>query len=262
MIVSRLKSCLRPLRAALFRPRLPRGWRRDAYKPGRHLYSFSPKTPPEADDLVFLVFHGGGFVGGAPMDNAWWGQTLTRFGRCHLAEYATFRSAQGTIDDAVRDGIAAARAVRARHPEARIALMGFSAGAVLAAWAARELGPQAAMLIILSGVTDLEEGGFQNAMVPASGRPDLSPLGFVEEIACPVIAFHAAEDPTVPFDHARAFDAALRAAGTPSRLLPADSALHGFHRDERYLATCLSEIEAALRNHGVLARAYPDPRAP
>lgn len=260
MILSRVKSVLRPLRDALRRSRPPRGWRRIAYKRGRYLYWSSGRSKPETGNVVFLVFHGGGFVGGAPLDNAWWGTALARFGRCYLAEYATFRTAQATIDDALRDGIDAARAVRARHPEARIVLVGFSAGAVLAAWAARDLGAQAAQLVMFSAVTNLEPGGYRNAMVPEGGRADLSPSGFLADIPCPVLAFHATQDPVVPHAHAVAFDADLRAAGHESRLVTAESEIHGFHRDERHLATSLTEIEADLRRYAILPPDYPDPR--
>lgn len=149
--------------------------------------------------------------------------------------------------------------MRARHPGVRIVLLGFSAGGVLAAWAARDLGAQAAMVVLFSAVTDLGPAGYRNSMVPEGGRADLSPVGFAGEIPCPVLAFHASGDPTVPVAQAEGFDAALRGAGVPARLVTAESGAHGFHRDEGHLATCLTEIEAALRRHGVLPD-YPDPR--
>lgn len=90
-MISTLKSLLRPVRDAVRRARPLRSWRRVTYGDGRQLYT--PRRGPEPEaDLVFVIYHGGGFVGGAPLDNAWWATALGRFGTCYLVEYATFRS--------------------------------------------------------------------------------------------------------------------------------------------------------------------------
>ncbi len=227
------------------------------YASDRRVYVLSgPQGDP--DGLTFILFHGGGWFAGAPFDNDSLARYLTPWGECQLVEYATYARGRATLDDAVADAIAFAAHFQRTHADRKCVLIGLSAGATLALWAARALKEQCVALVLLSAVTDTGPQGFRNCMVPQRGRADISPQTFVDLIRAPVLMIHANKDQSVPVVQIRSFYKALIAQRTPARLVEVDSERHDFHRLEHFSALVQTEVRDFLYARKLVDQSYPD----
>lgn len=231
-------------------------WERIEYRPGRGAWTRAPDA--EDDTPVFILFHGGGWYGGSPDDNLYWGDYLHRLGRCYLVEYATYAHGQATVDDAVADALAFAEFYGRRHPGRPCVVWGFSAGGLLALWFARIVQSVCRSVILLSAVTDTGPEGYRNVMLPQRGRRDLSPVEFADRIRCPLLALHSSGDTTVPIAQARHFYKTLIARKTPSRLVEVDTVRHDFHRVGPHRARVHTEIRDFFIARRLVRDSYPD----
>lgn len=238
-------------------PRSSAGYRSIQYKRGRRAYLTEVEND-DPDAPIFVVFHGGGWFAGSPLDNSALADFLGSWGRCYLVEYSTYALSRTTVDNAVDDAIAFADFIEREHPRRKFVSIGYSAGAVLAAWFVRTLKEQSSAMILLSGVTDIGPGGYSNCMIPQRGRSDISPLGFADLIQIPVLAIHANGDETVPISQARKFYKTLIAQKTPARLVEIDSKRHDFHRIEHFQVHVRTEILDFLYARRLVRGDYPD----
>jgi Esterase/lipase len=182
-----------------------------------------------------LYVHGGGWSAGDPIEGFEpWACPLLE-GHGFHAESARYRlSTEAPFPAQLDDVRAALRRLREGHEW--VAVWGFSAGAHLAALAGLAEDVQAVALG--SPITDLSVPGGLVALdsevtqLLLGGRNELafeaSPVNHVRSDAPPFLIAHGTEDTSVPFEHARRLDAALRAVGAPSTLVPIDGADHSW----------------------------------
>ncbi|MGZ9584426.1 alpha/beta hydrolase family protein [Paenibacillus marinisediminis] len=128
--------------------------------------------------------------------------------------------------------------------EARIAVMGFSRGAINAAQAAAQL-PQITRLVLWSGVADLartyEERVDLRRMLKrvlrgnpaknAEAYAARSPLQLAEYIRCPVLIIHGTDDVLVDYGHGRDMHAKLQELGRDVIMHTYEGYGHHFHAE-------------------------------
>lgn len=124
----------------------------------------------------------------------------------------------------------------------RVAVYGYSRGAVVAAMAATRL-PDLSALILGGGIYDLKETyprletGIQQNIAREAGTTDeafrvRSPLRYVDKIKAPTLVLHGEVDDRASADSARRFGAALEQAGTTVRVVIFPGAGHGIPRSD------------------------------
>ncbi|MBL6078590.1 alpha/beta hydrolase [Belnapia sp. T18] len=185
---------------------------------------YEPKAPkPDAPVLVF--FHGGGWESGSPADYRFLGTVLAREGlRVVIPAYRLWPEAG--YPAFLEDGAQAVRWARDRWPEARLMLMGHSAGAYIAVMLALDErwlgaaglrpGRDLAGVIGLSGPYDflpLRSPVLQAIFGPEQGWPETQPIAHVSAGAPPMLLAAGLADTTVRPSNTANLAAALRAAG-------------------------------------------------
>lgn len=235
------------------------------YKRGRIALKFKGAVP---DGPIFITFHGGGWVGGAPEDQSVWSQFFAERGRmAYSVQYSTFQNSGGTLDTALKDAFDAGVYIARKHPRTPLVFCGHSAGAPLAFWAAVPQQQQLAGFIFFSPVTDLAKGGFSNRQIPDGGREDASPQQNLSKLELSeespfLLAYHGADDDVVPIAQVESFVNAWKDAGSDvARLRAYGGQKHGFQNLENPRLAVQTDLEADLVALGVYSRpAFLDER--
>jgi dipeptidyl aminopeptidase/acylaminoacyl peptidase len=136
----------------------------------------------------------------------------------------------------------------------RIALFGYSRGAVVAAMAAAEL-PDLAGLVLGAGIYDLKEtyprlaAGIRANIDREAGTSDeayraRSPMFHVQRIKAPTLILHGSDDDRAAASSAKTFGAALQKAGTAAEVVIFPATGHGIPPAQQR-----AEWEPFLRRH-------------
>lgn len=111
-------------------------------------------------------------------------------------------------------------------------LVGHSAGAQLALWAAAKHPREVSRVVSLAGITDLDVaarhrigGGAVGRLIESDPPSVASPIDHLP-LGVPVVLAHAEGDPVVPLDQSRRYAAAARAAGDIVELVEVPSSDH------------------------------------
>ena len=128
----------------------------------------------------------------------------------------------------------------------RIVLFGRSLGASIATWLASR--KTAAALITESAFTsapDLAAKYYWFLPVRALSRFSYDTKSYIEQVTCPVLVIHSAEDEIIPFEHGKRLFAS---AAEPKRFLE----LHGGHNDAFFISQAVytEAIDAFLAEFG------------
>jgi len=229
------------------------------------------QTDSAAPKPAILFFFGGGWKSGSPSQFEPQARFLAQRGMIALVADYRVQSRHGVkVVDCVTDAKAALAWVRANAKRlgidpARIAAAGGSAGGHLAASTGTLAGfgseerPNALILFnpacVLAPIEGWKPRGFEaSADLPRLGAEPrtLSPAHHIGPHTPPTLILHGKADTTVPYESSAAFDAAMRRAGRPSKLVGYDGAGHGFfNRGEGYRRT-LTEADAFLVSLGWL----------
>lgn len=211
-----------------------------------------------------LFVHGGGWSGGHRGQFRWHAGELAKHG--YVTATTSYRLLQAAPYPAALDDCqAAVRWMRSRAAElsldpARLGAMGSSAGGHLVAClgvrdtrpdptgqcaaqydpALRGQSSKVACVVDVHGAHDFEQmsklplgktcakfigGSFEEKRALWD---DASPMRFIDKSTAPTLLIHAPDDQSVPYDESVRFEAALRAAGIPTRLISTPGSGHGF----------------------------------
>ena len=196
-----------------------------------------------------VMFFGGGWASGTPEKSVGWAKWAAKLGMVGIApDYRTRKRMGGTPEDCVSDARAAVRWVQEHAAElgidpAKIAVMGASAGAHIAAWTAiPKKGPGAddpgapdplpVALILLNPVSDTKDGGYGGTKrfggsaerALACSVPDQMP-----DKMPPVLIFHGTKDETVPYANSTALMEKLKASGNRCELVTFEGLGHSYY---------------------------------
>ncbi|MEY3481534.1 MAG: hypothetical protein RIQ71_2309, partial [Verrucomicrobiota bacterium] len=196
-----------------------------------------------------VMFFGGGWASGTPEKSVGWAKWAAKMGMVGVApDYRTRKRMGGTPEDCVSDARAAVRWVQEHAAElgidpAKIAVMGASAGAHIAAWTAiPKKGPGAddpgspdplpVALILLNPVSDTKDGGYGGTKrfggsaerALACSVPDQMP-----DKMPPVLIFHGTKDETVPYANSTALMEKLKANGNRCELVTFEGLGHSYY---------------------------------
>lgn len=209
------------------------------------LHVFEPLGHTNSDRRsAFVIFHGGGWTGGAPRRTYPFADYFRQRGMVAIsAEYRLLKkSSDVTVFDCVRDGRSAIRFLR-EHAEdsgvdpAKIVVAGCSAGGHVAAGTAlfdgvdedsdnTDISPSPNALILYYPVIDTSSEGYGQKKIGRSWQ-ELSPLHHVRKNLPPTIIFHGTADTVTPYAGARSFDEKMRRAGNDCRLVSYQDGVHG-----------------------------------
>ncbi|MHB2019155.1 MAG: alpha/beta hydrolase family protein [Candidatus Xenobia bacterium] len=242
-----------------------------------------PAVLPEGGAPAVLMVHGG--RGDNPFSARnfilhWTSTELVRLGYVVMScDYRRYAFGGQEVED-VR---AAARALAALPgvDAKRIVHYGVSHGAYIALMASRHETP--AVLVSNWGPTDLvgmmehigrhrlaaidglvrETEISVRRLIAGTGKSiresllDLSPLGHVAELTCPILLVHGARDPIIPLAQAHAFYEAARGAGCQIGVLISESgghdfALHGTERAREGARRTIAAMHACLHEGRLL----------
>ncbi len=171
------------------------------------LYTLVAEVAAPQVDLI--LFHGGGWVDGAPDALAWAAPRLAEAGlRLILPGYRVMNRHNSSLEDAIDDALHSAARLRQLPSRAPVQVIGgASAGGFLALHALRHAAPGSFDgLLLMNPVTDTGAEGFRNRQVPPRGKPALSPLGFAGEILkLPALILHPRGDQVVPYHQSLRF---------------------------------------------------------
>ncbi|HSI37115.1 MAG TPA: alpha/beta hydrolase [Tepidisphaeraceae bacterium] len=209
------------------------------------LHVFNPADLKPGDKRpCFVTIHGGGWGGGEPRRMYPFAAHFAAKGMVGISiEYRLTRRDKVAPYDCVADGRAALRYIKAHAAElgidpAKIAVSGGSAGGHVAAGTAMfdafnaptddvKVDPTPAALILYYPVIDTSPAGYGNKACGERWR-EISPLHQVKKGTPPTIVFHGTADKTTPYAGAKAFDAAMRAAGNTCELVTNEGGAHGY----------------------------------
>lgn len=218
-----------------------------------------------------VLFHGGGWSGGAPSQFARQGRALADRGMVvFLPEYRLRLTDKTGPEDAVHDARAAMRWVRDHAGDwgvdpGRIAAGGGSAGGHLAL--ATALLPDLdddpttpalpVALVLFNPVVDLETMNYDYPGLTAERRRALSPIHDAGSPALPPTLFlHGTADATAPIDEVRRFAALARGAGHDCRVAEYEGAPHAFFNpgagDGSWYHETLAETIRFLEERGLI----------
>lgn len=209
------------------------------------LHVFEPQGHSDSDRRsAFVIFHGGGWTGGAPRRTYPFADYFRQRGMVAIsADYRLLkRSSDVTVFDCVRDGRSAIRFLR-KHAgvfgvdPAKIVVAGCSAGGHVAAGTALfdgvdegsddvEISPSPNALALYYPVIDTSPEGYGQKKIGKSWQK-LSPLHHVRKNLPPTIIFHGTADTVTPYKGARAFDEKLKQAGNDCKLVSHKGGVHG-----------------------------------
>jgi len=201
---------------------------------------------------VFLVFHGGGWVGGNAKGFYPFAAHFAGLGLVGISvDYRLLkRGSRMTPAVCVKDGRSAVRFVRSHATELginpdKIIVSGGSAGGHVAACIAccqgiDEAGeditvsPAPDALVLYWPVLDISLEGYGNR-IGGEHWQDISPLQLVRPGLPPTLIFHGSADPLVPFRGAEAFHEAMLRTGNRCELVIEPGAKHGYMMSNLHL---------------------------
>lgn len=235
------------------------------------LFVFEPEGWKASDRRPCLVtIHGGGWTGLSPRRQYPVAAHFAKLGMVGISvEYRLVQKGSGTdVFDCVKDARSALRYVRGHagqfgiDPD-KIIVNGGSAGGHLAAATALfdgidEAGEDVSIscapnaLVLFFPVIDTSTEGYGNAKIGERWQ-ELSPLYRVRPGVAPAILFHGTGDTVTPFKGAKAFEAAMRAAGNRCDLIVHEGGLHGYlMRDHGIFGDTMRVTEEFLASLGFL----------
>lgn len=194
---------------------------------------------------VFLVFHGGGWVGGGAKGFYPFAAHFAGLGLVGISvDYRLIKRGSGmTPAICVKDGRSAVRYVRSHAAELgidpnKIIVSGGSAGGHVAACIACcqgideagediSVSPLPDAVVLYWPVLDTSREGYGNR-ISGDHWQDISPLRLVRPGLPPTLVFHGSADPAVPVKGAEAFHAAMIRAGNQCELVIEPGAKHGY----------------------------------
>lgn len=221
---------------------------------------------------VLILIHGGGWTGG---DKA--GDIAPLLSPLAAAGFTcvsiNYRLAPHHRWPACRDDVLAAirwlkaHAAKFKGDPARIALVGYSAGGHLAAFAATVVDDSARVQAVvgLAPLTDFEQelpkrgnvlGRAQQGLLNRAAELTPESLGLLRAISPvnhlrpglpPFLLVHGDADQSVPFEQSVAFQVKLRALGVRCELLRLPGAPHRFSEWNKFMPSYLDQLVAWLR---------------
>jgi acetyl esterase/lipase len=237
--------------------------------PAHRIEVIVPDRPSAAPRPVLVFFHGGGWHAGQPGDYHFVGRTFARAG--YVVVLAGYRLVpEGRYPAMLEDGAAALAWTRdhaATHggDPARVAIMGHSAGAYIAAMLGLErqwLGRAGVEDGFIKGVVGLSgpydffpwtSDSARNAFGHTADPPLTQPITYVRGDAPPMLLLTGDSDTTVRPRNSRALARALSDAGTPTEPVILTEVDHSgtamklaapFSRDRRVLDPVLAFLAA------------------
>ncbi len=235
------------------------------------LHVFEPSDWKPSDRRpCFLVFHGGGWMGGQPRRMYPFADHFARKGMVAIsAQYRLRNPRKGiTVFDCVKDARSAMRFVRSHaaslgiDPD-KIIVSGASAGGHLAAGVAlfdgiddpsdpRQVPTTPAALVLYFPVIDTSARGYGQSKIGDRWQ-ELSPVHHVRKGVPPTILFQGTADTVTPPSGARAFHQAMIESGNRCELVTHEGGKHGylmFRRD--LLDETLLRTDSFLKSLGLM----------
>lgn len=239
---------------------------------GRDLRLFIVKPPDwKATDLrpALVLFHGGGWTGGAPTQFNDQAAYLVQRGLvCVQVEYRLVKDIPGPPTNCVRDAKSAMRWVRGHAAELgidpkRIGAGGGSAGGHLAAFVGMvegnddpaddlKISPKAAALVLFNPVFDNgPAGGWGTARV-GDRYKEFSPAHNITADDPPAIVFLGRKDALIAVPVVERFQTNMKQAGVRCETRFYDGQAHGFFNGEPWKTATLIEADKFLASLGWL----------
>lgn len=223
------------------------------------LHVFEPVDHKHSDRRsAFVIFHGGGWTGGAPRRTYPFADYFQKLGMVAISvEYRLLRmDSAETVFDCVKDGRSAIRYLR-QHAEEfgidphKIAVAGCSAGGHVAAGTALfhnvneesddiNVSSVPNALVLYYPVIDTSPHGYGQKKIGNSWQ-QLSPVHHIRADLPPTIVFHGTADTVTPYGGAAAFREQMLDAGNHCELISHPDGIHG------YLIFDLDLFDAAMR---------------
>lgn len=209
------------------------------------VHVFKPAGWKQGDRrAAFVVFFGGNWTNGTPLQVASWTRWIASLGVVGVApDYRTASRFGTTPLEAVADARAAIRWLEDHAAElgldpARIVVGGNSAGGLLALWTAISAAPpgspaaespriKPAALVLTSAVTDTSPAGGYTPERFGANALALSPVHQLDARMPPVLLVHGDADRIVPFVHATRLRDAWRGRGV-CELVTVKGGTHAF----------------------------------
>ena len=210
------------------------------------LHVFEPERRQAADRRsAFVIFHGGGWVGGNAIRSYPFADYFRRQGMVGVSvEYRLHRKETGpSVFDCVKDARSAVRYVRGHAEELgidpkQIVVAGCSAGGHLAAGTALfdaineqtddlTVSPTPNALILYYPVIDTSADGYGQQKI-GDRWLEISPVHQVRADMPPTLHFHGDADTVTPYAGAAEFSRRMQAAGNECELVTYPDGVHGY----------------------------------
>lgn len=221
---------------------------------------------PTDKRLALVMFHGGSWVGGQPVQFDTHARHFAKLGLVGIqVEYRLLRKPTDTPLVPIQDAKSAMRWVRSHAAELgidpnRIAAGGGSAGGHLAAFASMVEGkddpaddlsvsPRGNAMLLFNPVYDNGPGGFGYSRIGEAYR-EFSPAHNISADDPPSIVFLGTNDNLIPVAVAQKFKSDMENVGVRSDLFLYEGGVHGFFNKSPYLEQTIAETEKFLRSLG------------
>lgn len=239
------------------------------------VHVFSPENIGRVPQPGIVIFHGGGWTMGEPS----WAFGLVDRYVCKglvtiIPQYRLSDQKTATPADAIDDAIAAIKWTRTHASKLnidpkRIAVLGWSAGAHLAASAAvfgKEHDQRPNLLALVSpAVSVVNDAHFQSLFPPGTKIETFSPAEYVVSALPPTIIVTGRTDTVTPLEEVQKFHERMRAAGNLSKLNIYEDVGHMFtprgqsdkefpNPDKAVRQRAYDAIDAFLAEHNYMIR--------
>lgn len=216
-------------------------------------YPQKTKTSTGAD--VIILLHGGGWVSGDKSEMDYFAKQLNYQG--YTTVNMGYRLAPKIKHPKQLDDISAVIDwVKEQHPNARINLLGFSAGGQLSLLWGYQHPNVINAIISIAGRTDFTKPFINfdservvNSYLGDTPLEEASPINAISNESPPTLVIHAKDDDLVPFSDAEdlANKAKLIKMKHPFELKPVESGGHLFLYKKHHADDCINTIDAFLK---------------
>jgi acetyl esterase/lipase len=184
---------------------------------------------------VAVFLHGGGWVGGTPLQFAKQSERLVEHRISSVSIEYRIRNRDGTsVYEALADVFDAMAPLRRMFANLPMIVVGASSGGLLAAHLAMNDRLPAAGAFLLNPVLDLSPQGFVNKATPAGGDEAISPVHLPIRSFPPTVILHGTNDRVVPLATSQQFVGRLVAMGLDAKVVSVANAAHGFFNTEQH----------------------------
>ncbi len=195
------------------------------YKGELRIFAHGAPTPI----AVAVFLHGGGWVGGSPLQFEHQSAAFAAQGISSLSLEYRIRNAHGTtVYQSLADAFDAMPMLTRLCGGLPAIIIGASAGGCLAAHLLMNGRMKAAGGILLNPVVDLSADGFVSKATPPGGDAAISPLHMPIARMPPLLLLQGLSDQVVPIETLRRFATRLTDHGASAELETVPNAGHGF----------------------------------